>query len=43
LQKQDGFFAIYWDAEASRLLMEVPDTRETFLYLPSVLVDSVVW
>ena len=36
LEKQDGFFPIYWDAEASRLLMEVPDTRETFLYLPSV-------
>ena len=36
LEKQDGFFPIYWDAETNRLLMEVPDTRESFLYLPSV-------
>ena len=39
LEKQDGFFPIYWDAETNRLLMEVPDTRESFLYLPSVASD----
>lgn len=36
LEKQDGYFPLYWDAGGGRLLLEIPRLGEEFLYLPSL-------
>jgi hypothetical protein len=36
LEKQDGYFPLYWDAEAGRILLEIPQTDVDFLYLTSL-------
>jgi hypothetical protein len=34
--KRDGYYPLYWDAAAGRLLMEIPDLDREFLYLTSL-------
>ena len=36
LQKLDGYFPLYWDAEAGKLLMEIPRFNTEFLYQVSL-------
>src|SRR4051812_5755110 len=36
LQKFDGYFPLYWDAEAGRLLLEIPRFNSDFLYQVSL-------
>ncbi len=36
LDKRDGFYPLYWDAGAGRLLLEIPDFERQFLYLTSL-------
>jgi hypothetical protein len=36
LQKLDGYFPIYWDAEGGRLLLEIPRFNSEFLYQVSL-------
>ena len=33
LDKRDGFFPLYWDAQASKLYLEIERLGENFLYL----------
>ncbi len=35
LERQEGYFPLYWDAAKARLLLEVSRWNEDFLYLPS--------
>jgi hypothetical protein len=35
-QSRDGYFPLYWDAGAGRLLLEIPRLNESFLYLTSL-------
>jgi len=35
-EKRDGYFPLYWDAAKARLLLEVDNPGEEFLYLPSL-------
>ncbi len=35
-EKRDGYYPLYWDAGAGRLLIEVPRLGEEFLYLTSL-------
>src|SRR5690242_21943861 len=32
LQKLDGYFPLYWDAEGGKLLLEIPRFEKEFLY-----------
>ncbi len=36
MEKRDGYFPLYWDASAGRLLLEIPRPGEEFLYLTSL-------
>lgn len=36
MEKRDGYFPLYWDANRGRLLLEIPRLNETFLYLTSL-------
>ena len=36
MEKRDGYFPLYWDADTGRLLMEVSRLDEQFLYLTSL-------
>lgn len=35
-EKRDGYFPLYWDAEEERLLLEIRDLDQEFLYLTSL-------
>jgi hypothetical protein len=36
MEKRDGYFPLYWDANGGRLLLEIPRLNEPFLYLTSL-------
>ena len=36
MEKRDGYFPLYWDANGGRLLLEIPRLNESFLYLTSL-------
>ncbi len=36
LEKREGYFTLYWDADESHLLLEIPRLGEEFLYLTSL-------
>ena len=36
MEKMDGFFPLYWEAETGKLWLEVPRLGEEFLYLVSL-------
>ena len=36
MEKRDGYFPLYWDAEEGRLLLEIPRADEDFLHLTSL-------
>ncbi len=36
MEKRDGYFPLYWDANAGHLLLEIPRLGEEFLYLTSL-------
>ena len=36
LQKLDGYFPLYWDAEEGKLLLEIPRFNSDFLYQVSL-------
>ena len=42
LEAQDGFLPLYWDNEDGRLLLEVPNLDEPFLYLTSLATGTGV-
>jgi hypothetical protein len=40
LEKRDGYLPLYWDAGKGRLLLEVPNLEEDFLYLTSLATGA---
>jgi hypothetical protein len=41
-EKREGYLPLYWDAEKGRLLMEIPNLGEDFLYLTSLATGAGV-